>query len=219
MTCKYFFILFSVVFCLSGCSDKNDEAKKKGFYDAAEMVSMNAKGFATYDDYLKDLLPKSGCSNMNELKHALGELGGDCNYLKQQRKTADESNISKFKIGKIYKLAGGDGGCSGSDDQNSCVGLEDWKLLCESAKTVSVSVVRSISFYSDAAEFLLKNDGLRELEFKFIKSNEIRKSCKVYVTISGKFNKLDIHKELEGNVTEFNIEKNGNVSAVSASGI
>ena len=91
---KKILVSIFVLVAMSSCSNKEDVAKKKGFNDAAHMEAMNAKGFATYDDFLKEQLPKSGCDNLSELKHALDESGGDCNYLKKMR-DQQESQVQK----------------------------------------------------------------------------------------------------------------------------
>lgn len=220
-----YFFLASFIFIL-GCSNKNDEAKKKGFYDVAEMERMNANGFATYEDYLQDLLPKSGCSNIAELKHALGEVGGDCNYLKEQRKVSENKNPPKFILNKSYLLVDKNGVCSKNTSQYICVKIDEWKALCNSAKTISIGVVRVLSYdirepkeYADATEYLIKNGGLNDLNFDFNSSAVEEKSCEITAKVSGVYKGTQLNRTLQGIAAEFEVDNDGVVSVFYANSI
>lgn len=223
MNKRIFFVFLATVIFILGCSNKNDEAKKKGFYDVAEMERMNANGFATYEDYLQNLLPKSGCSSMAELKHALGEVGGDCNYLKQQRNVSENENHPKFIFNKSYLLADKNGVCTKESSQYICVKIDAWKALCNSAKTISIGVVRVLSYdirepqeYGDATQYLIKNGGLNDLSFDFNSSVPEEKSCEITAKVSGIYKGTQVNRTLRGIAAEFEVDNDGAVSVFYA---
>jgi hypothetical protein len=88
-----------IIIALMGCSSPDEDAVKKGFSSHKEMIEINKLGFSEKKDYLISLLPGSGCSNIEELEHALSEVGGNCKQLIAQRlKEEQEREVTMAKV-------------------------------------------------------------------------------------------------------------------------
>lgn len=86
-----------------GCTKPEDKAAALGFDSVEQMEEVKKLGFNTMDEYLGSLLPKSGCSNVDELKHAMQETGSDCNYLKKIRKEQEAEYAEQQRQEKIKR--------------------------------------------------------------------------------------------------------------------
>lgn len=97
------FLVFLLSLSIMGCSKPEDKAAALGFDSVEQMEEVKKLGFNSMNEYLSSLLPKSGCSNIEELKHAMQETGGDCNYLKKIRKEQDAEYAEQQRKEKIRK--------------------------------------------------------------------------------------------------------------------
>lgn len=98
----YFASAIISIFILTGCNNLEDQAKKLGFNDVAEMKSLQAKGFNNRKDYVENLLKNSGCNSEEEYNHAISEVNGNCNKLKDLRSKEE----AEFQLAKIKKDTG-----------------------------------------------------------------------------------------------------------------
>lgn len=99
------FYLASAILCaclIAGCNNLEDQAKNLGFNDVAEMKSLQAKGFNNRKDYVQNLLKGSGCSSEDEYNHAISEVNGSCNKLKELRAKEE----AEFKLAQLKKDTG-----------------------------------------------------------------------------------------------------------------
>jgi hypothetical protein len=96
----YLASVMASVLILTGCNNQEDQAKKLGFNDVAEMKSLQAKGFNNRKDYVQNLLKDSGCNSEEEYNHAISEVNGNCNKLKDLRLKEEAEFQLAIKIKK-----------------------------------------------------------------------------------------------------------------------
>lgn len=96
------YTLWVIVFImLPGCTKPEDKAKKLGFNSVEQMNYVKKLGFNSMTEYEKSVLPGSGCATIEEVEHAMSEVGGDCNLLKKIRKQEAEkydNEISYYAV-------------------------------------------------------------------------------------------------------------------------
>lgn len=83
-------LLFFLSAAITGCTKPSERAERLGFNSVDEMEKLQKQGFHSKKNYYLSLLPNSGCQDIESLKHALSEVGGDCNKLKKIRLAEQE---------------------------------------------------------------------------------------------------------------------------------
>lgn len=197
---------------LVACAKPEEVAKNLGFGSVEEMREMNSKGFKTMDQYWASLIPGSGCKNIEELKNAHLEVGGDCNKLNEnnRKKKEEEERIrleaakaaaqaAKFQTLYTYKWYPNN---SCKDEKESvCVDKADYEYLCRHASGTTAIGASTLSWRDEAANHLLINGGLERTEFFWDDQKEY--GCRIRMTVDGIYKGSQIRKTIEGVALEF----------------
>lgn len=209
-------ILLSLI--LLGCTKPEEKAKQLGFESVEQMNTFNQKGFKTMNDYLASILPGSGCANVEELKHAINEIGKDCNALKEfrQREAAEIAQASKFKQGEKYTWYS-DSSCTSSAD-NVCIGLDDYEYLCKKADgaTQWATKLAVPSWWDGVASYLADNGGIDTIKVSW-DTTRSKYKCRLSITVQGMYKGSQVLKTVDSGVSGFIVNKEGEILVQSAS--
>ena len=156
-------ILIVFFFTLTACGNPEDEAKKLGFTDVAEMKALQAKGFKNRKDYVENLLKDSGCDTEDELNHAMSEVNGNCNKLKEIR--LKEEAEYQLKKEADLKLA----------EAKKNIGLN-----CMAEYAASIFVNKGLW------DLYVKNNGFNRMNFGAVRIGIVNKSASYLTLVSNK---------------------------------